>query len=337
VSSGKFDFKLLGEVTEQIVENLNNIIDTNYYPVDVAKNNNFAYRPIGIGIQGLADLFAINKAPWGSELATKLNRLVQEVIYYHSLKKSAELAQRDGSYSRFEGSPANKGILQYDMWGVSPLTQKEDCEINLDWSSLKEQVKKGLRNSLLIALMPTASTAQILGNNESIEPFTSNIYSRSVLAGNFTIVNPHLYKDLKELVLWTKPVVDKIIENDGSVQTINELPQWVKDVYKTVWEIPQRILIDYSADRGAFVCQTQSLNIFMAHPTVSKLSSMHMYGWKKGLKTGSYYIRSKPARNAVKFTLLENDKKTEKKVGKEYEKDGKKMVCTEDVCTMCSA
>lgn len=318
-----FDYKLLGEVTEQIVENLNNLIDINYYPVEEAKVNNEAYRPIGIGIQGLADLFALNKAPWGSERATILNQVVMEVIYYHALKKSAEMAQRDGSYSKFEGSPASQGTLQYDMWNKVPITSKPNSEIELDWEWLKTEVKKGLRNSLLVACMPTATTAQILGNNESIEPFTSNIYSRSVLSGNFTIVNQHLYKDLKEIGCWTKDIVNQIISNDGSVQAIKEIPDTIKEVYKTVWEIPQKILIDYAADRGAFVCQTQSMNIFMAHPTIARLSSMHLYGWKKGLKTGSYYIRSKPSRNAVKFTIMPPISTNQKE--------------EDDVCINCSA
>ena len=338
VRDGKYDFKALGRVTKIAIKNLNNVIDITYYPVVEAETNNLAYRPIGLGIQGLADVFAMFKLPWGSENATKLNRLIAEVMYYYALEASHEIAIETTPYSAFEGSPVSKGILQYDMWGVEPLT-KEGVEIfgdilELDWDKLKEKCKKGIANSLLIALMPTATSSQILNNNECSEPVTSNIYTRSTNSGDFIIVNKHLAKDLKSLGLWTKDIVNRIIENNGSVQNIDEIPVEIKEIYKTVWEISQKIIIDYAADRGAFVDQSQSMNIFIDQPSYAKLSSMHMYGWKKGLKTGSYYIRSKPSRDAVKFSILKEEKKEE---GKKYILNGKEMICTDDVCVACSS
>jgi ribonucleoside-diphosphate reductase alpha subunit len=338
VRDGKYDFKALGRVTKIAIKNLNNVIDITYYPVVEAETNNLAYRPIGLGIQGLADVFAMFKLPWGSENATKLNRLIAEVMYYYALEASHEIAIETTPYSAFEGSPVSKGILQYDMWGVEPLT-KEGVEIfgdilELDWDKLKEKCKKGIANSLLIALMPTATSSQILNNNECSEPVTSNIYTRSTNSGDFIIVNKHLAKDLKSLGLWTKDIVNRIIENNGSVQNIDEIPVEIKEIYKTVWEISQKIIIDYAADRGSFVDQSQSMNIFIDQPSYAKLSSMHMYGWKKGLKTGSYYIRSKPSRDAVKFSILKEEKKEE---GKKYILNGKEMICTDDVCVACSS
>lgn len=317
--SGDFDWKKLQEVVAVAVSNLNKIIDQGFSPLDEAKSNNLAYRPIGVGVQGLADCLAILKAPWASEKAAAFNRCVHEVIYYAAVKRSAELARSHGSYSRFDGSPASEGLLQYRMWNEKPWTAEEvsvDGFVapKLDWQWLENFAKGGMRNSLLIALMPTATTAQILGNNESIEPFTSNIYARSTMAGNFIMVNKHLYSELESRGLWNESLTDAIIRNNGSIQTLN-LPQDVKDVYKTAWEIPQRVIIDMAASRGPFVCQTQSMNIFMADPSYNKLSSMHMYGWRKGLKTGQYYLRSKPATNAVKFTVK----------------------CTDEICTMCSS
>lgn len=321
-----FNFKELGRITEMITENLNLIIDKNFYPIKEAETNNLNYRPIGIGIQGLADVFAMFKYAWEDPEAKKLNRLIFEVIYYHAVKKSNELALKFGSYSAFEGSPISQGILQNDLWQQTPLSNNIQEEVYLDWDKLKNDVKLGMRNSLLVAPMPTASTAQILGNNEAFEPFTSNIYSRSVLAGDFVVINKHLYRDLKELDLWDKELVNKIIRNNGSVQSIEDIPERIRKIYKTVWEVPQRVLIDMAADRGAFIDQSQSLNIFIDRPTHSKLTSMHFYGWKKGLKTGSYYIRSKPAVEAVKFTIKPSDK-TEKKT----------VVCTDEICTVCSS
>jgi ribonucleoside-diphosphate reductase alpha subunit len=338
VKDGKYNFSELGRIVKIAVKNLNNVIDRTYYPVVEAETNNLAYRPIGLGIQGLSDVFSMFKLPWGSENATKLNRLISEVMYYYALEASHEFAiENEKVYSAFEGSPVSKGILQYDMWGISPLTN-EGVEIfgetlKLDWEGLKEKCKKGVANSLLIALMPTATSSQILGNNECFEPVTSNIYTRSTNSGDYIIVNKHLAKDLKSVGLWTKDIVNKIIENNGSIQSIDEIPREIKEVYKTVWEISQKIIIDYAADRAPFVDQTQSMNIFINQPSYAKLSSMHLYGWKKGLKTGSYYIRSKPSSNAVKFTILK-EKKVE---GKKYVKDGKEYVCNDDVCVACSS
>jgi len=316
----KFDYKELGRITEMITENLNLIIDKNFYPVPEAEHNNLSYRPIGIGIQGLADVFAMLNYTWDSKEAKELNQKIFEYIYYHAVKKSNELAIKDGSYSAFKGSPISQGILQYHMWNKRPLSEE------LNWKELEKNVKNGMRNSLLVAPMPTASTAQILNNNEAFEPFTSNIYSRSVLAGDFVCVNKHLYKKLKEINLWNKSLVDKIIANNGSIQKIDEIPKHIKDIYKTVWEIPQRILIDMAADRGAFIDQSQSLNIFIDHPTHAKLSSMHFYGWKKGLKTGSYYIRSKPSREAIKFTI--DNKVLDNKTTIKNSDEGECLMCS---------
>jgi len=320
-----FDFDKLYQITKTIVRNIDNIIDINYYPIDEAKKNNTDYRPMGIGVQGLADVFAMFKAPWGSETADSLNRHIFECIYYAAVEASHELGLERGSYSAFEGSPYSKGILQYHLWNEQPTSPR------WNWKTLEEKIKRGMRNSLLIALMPTASSSQILGNNECFEAFTSNLYSRSTLAGDFIILNKHLARDLKEIGLWNKDIVNKIIENDGSVQSIDEIPDNIKEVYKTVWEIKQNIIVKYAAMRAPFVDQTQSMNIFFEHPTNKLLSSLHMAGWKAGLKTGNYYIRSKPSRNAVKFSILKEKK------GKEYVKDGKKMICTEDVCVACSS
>ena len=320
-----YDYDKLYQITKTIVRNIDNIIDINYYPIDEAKKNNTDYRPMGIGVQGLADVFAIFKAPWGSAVADTLNRHIFECIYYAAVEASHELALERGSYSAFEESPYSKGILQYHLWNEQPVS------VHWNWKALEEKVKKGMRNSLLIALMPTASSSQILGNNECFEAFTSNLYSRSTLAGDFIILNKHLARDLKEIDLWNKDIVNKIIENDGSVQSIEEIPDHIKEVYKTVWEIKQNIIVKYAAMRAPFVDQTQSMNIFFEHPTNKLLSSLHMAGWKSGLKTGNYYIRSKPSRNAVKFTILKEKK------GKEYVKDGKKMICTEDICVACSS
>ena len=341
VKDGKYNFSELGRIVKIAVKNLNNVIDRTYYPVVEAETNNLAYRPIGLGIQGLADVFSMFKLPWGSENATKLNRLISEVMYYYALEASHEFAiENEKVYSAFEGSPISQGILQYDMWGVNPLT-KDGVEIfgetlKLDWEVLKEKCKKGVSNSLLIALMPTATSSQILNNNECMEPVTSNIYTRSTNSGDYIIVNKHLARDLKEIGLWNKDIVNKIIENNGSVQNVDEIPDNIKEVYKTVWEISQKVVIDYAADRAPFVDQTQSMNIFIDQPSYAKLSSMHLYGWKKGLKTGSYYIRSKPSRDAVKFTILK-EKKVVQPEGKKYVKDGKEYVCNDDVCVACSS
>ncbi|WP_394767680.1 ribonucleoside-diphosphate reductase subunit alpha [Ferruginibacter sp.] len=297
VINGKFDMDKLYEVTYQATLNLNKIIDNNYYPVEEAKNSNMRHRPIGLGVQGLADAFILLRLPFESELAKILNINIFETIYFAAMTASKDLAIKEGAYESFHGSPLSKGIFQFDMWNVQPSNR-------WDWDSLrKEVVEHGTRNSLLVAPMPTASTSQILGNNECFEPYTSNIYSRRVLSGEFIIVNKHLLKDLVSLGLWNNDMKNRIIAANGSIQKITEIPADLKELYKTVWEIKQRNLIDMAADRGAFICQSQSLNLFVDSPTSSKLTSMHFYGWKKGLKTGMYYLRSQAATQAVQFTI----------------------------------
>ncbi|CAD6185826.1 unnamed protein product [Caenorhabditis auriculariae] len=293
----KFDFAKLAEVTKVLTRNLNKIIDVNFYPVEEAKNSNFRHRPIGLGVQGLADAFMLLRYPFTSPQARDLNKRIFEVIYHAALDESCTLAEKYGPYQTYPGSPVSKGILQFDMWDVKPTDQ---C----DWTSLRERIAKhGVRNSLLLAPMPTASTAQILGNNESIEPYTSNIYSRRVLSGDFQIVNPHLLKDLVELNLWDDDMKNELIANNGSIQNIVGIPDDIKKLYLTVWEISQKDIIEMAADRGAFIDQSQSLNIHMAKPSFASITSMHFYGWKQGLKTGMYYLRTKPAVNAVQFTV----------------------------------
>ncbi len=297
VKDGEFDFNRLFEVTYQMTLNLNKIIDNNYYPIVEARNSNMRHRPIGIGVQGLADAFILMRFPFESDEAKQLNKDIFETIYYASLTASKDLAKQDGHYETYPGSPVSKGIFQFDMWGVTPGDRWE-------WSVLKEEIKKyGVRNSLLLAPMPTASTSQILGNNECFEPYTSNLYSRRVLSGEFTIVNKHLLKDLVRLGLWNDAMKNKILAAEGSVQNIAEIPEDIKELYKTVWEIKQRSIIDMAADRGAYICQSQSLNLFIQDANISKLTSMHFYSWKKGLKTGMYYLRTKAASSAVKFTV----------------------------------
>jgi ribonucleoside-diphosphate reductase alpha chain len=255
------------------------------------------HRPIGLGVQGLADAFIMMRFPFESEEARALNREIFETIHYAAMTASKDLAIVEGPYETFAGSPVSKGIFQHDMWGVTPTNRWE-------WDVLREEVMKhGVRNSLLLAPMPTASTAQILGNNECFEPYTSNIYTRRVLSGEFIIVNKHLLKDLVKEGLWNKEMRQKLMASNGSVQNINEIPQYIKDLYKTAWEISQKSIIELAADRGAYICQSQSLNIFMENANFGKLTSMHFYGWKKGLKTGMYYLRTKAATDAIKFTV----------------------------------
>ena len=269
----------------------------NAEPHDIFVRSNLRHRPIGIGVQGLADAFAMLKYPFGSSEATKLNRDIFETIYFGACTASCELAQLHGPYETYEGSPVSMGLLQYDMWGVTPSNR-------WDWTSLKQKISQfGMRNSLLVAPMPTASTAQILGNNESTEPFTSNMYNRRVLAGEFPVVNKYLLRDLTARGLWTEKIRNQIILNEGSVQNISEIPKELRDVYKTVWEISQKIILEMAADRGAFICQSQSLNVHIAEPTNGKLTSMHFFAWKKGLKTGMYYLRTRPKANAIQFTV----------------------------------
>ncbi|GFN82091.1 ribonucleoside-diphosphate reductase [Plakobranchus ocellatus] len=292
-----YDFERLQYVTKVAVKNLNKIIDINYYPVPEAKRSNLRHRPIGLGVQGLADAFILMRFPFDSPEAKRLNKEIFETIYFAALDASCELAERDGPYETYKGSPVSKGILQHDMWNVKATT-------DLDWDALRKRIAKfGVRNSLLMAPMPTASTAQILGNNESIEAYTSNIYSRRVLSGEFQIVNQHLLKDLTELGLWNEDVKNEMIAAGGSIQTIKSIPDDLKNLYKTVWEIKQRVVLEMAADRGAFIDQSQSLNVHIAEPNYGKLSSMHFYAWKLGLKTGMYYLRTKPAAQAIQFTV----------------------------------
>ncbi len=297
VIDGKFDHQKLFDVTYQVTKNLNKVIDHNFYPVEEARNSNTKHRPIGIGVQGLADVFILLRLPFESDLAKMLNKNIFETIYFAVMTASKDLAKTEGAYESFAGSPVSKGIFQFDMWGVTPSDR-------WDWAALKSEVKEfGVRNSLLLAPMPTASTSQIFGNNECFEPYTSNIYSRRVLSGEFIIVNKHLLKDLIQLGLWNNSMKNKIIAANGSVQQIKEIPADIKELYKTVWEIKQRNIIDMSADRGAYICQSQSLNLFVESPTASKLTSMHFHAWRKGLKTGMYYLRSQAATQAVQFTV----------------------------------
>jgi len=328
---GVFDHDKLFEVTYQATLNLNKIIDENYYPVEEAKNSNLRHRPIGLGVQGLADAFILLGLPFESEEARALNREIFETIYFASMSASKDLAIIEGAYSTFEGSPVSKGVFQFDMWGVTPSNRWE-------WDLLKEEVKKhGVRNSLLLAPMPTASTAQILGNNECFEPYTSNIYTRRVLSGEFIIVNKHLLKDLVKEGLWNMEMRQKIMAANGSVQNIPEIPARLKELYKTAWEISQKAIIDQAADRGAFICQSQSLNIFMEQANFGKLTSMHFYGWEKGLKTGMYYLRTKAATDAIKFTI---DKSVvEEPSSKSLEEQQAAIACSlenPDSCEMCS-
>ncbi|MBX2965269.1 MAG: ribonucleoside-diphosphate reductase subunit alpha [Cyclobacteriaceae bacterium] len=295
---GKFDHQKLYEITKVITCNLNKVIDVNYYPVEEARNSNMRHRPIGLGVQGLADTFIMLRMPFDSEEARRLNEDIFETIYFGAMEASMELAKVHGAYETFKGSPVSKGIFQFDMWGVTPMSNR------WNWEQLKQDVKKhGVRNSLLLAPMPTASTSQILGNNECFEPYTTNIYTRRTLSGEFIIANKHLMKDLIDLGLWNETMRQKLIATNGSVQPIPEIPQNIKDIYKTVWEISQKAIIDMSADRGAYICQSQSLNIHLKDPNFGKLTSMHFYAWKKGLKTGMYYLRSTAAADAIKFTL----------------------------------
>jgi ribonucleoside-diphosphate reductase alpha chain len=316
----EFDHEKLVEVMAVIVKNLNRVVDYNYYPTPETRRSNLKNRPLGIGEQGLSDCFMKMRIPYDSEEARVVNRQISETMYYGALKASMEMARDEKVvYERFEGSPMSKGILQFDMWGVEPSDK-------YDWKGLKEEIMKyGLANSTLIALMPTASTSQILGNNECFEPITSNIYTRSTIAGDFVVINKFLVKDLMERGMWNKEMKDAIITENGSIQGIDEIPMDLKNLYKTVWEIKQKVLIDLSVDRGPYVCQTQSLNLFFEEPDSKKLTSALSYGWKHGLKTGSYYIRSRPKVQAQQFTI-DPSKKKEIAKATDYQ-----------VCEVCSA
>lgn len=304
IENKTFDFNKLVEVTRVITRNLNRIIDINYYPIPEARNSNFRHRPIGIGVQGLADAFILMRMPFDSEAARQLNREIFETIYYAAVSESCELAKKYGAYETFPGSPMSQGIFQFDMWGVEPDTNR------WDWNALRNEVMKyGIRNSLLLAPMPTASTSQILGNNECFEPYTSNFYTRRTLSGEYIVINKHLLEDLVKLGLWNQEMKEMIMFNNGSIQNIPSIPTKLKELYKTVWELSQKSIIDMAADRGAFICQSQSLNLFLENASVNKLGSMHFYGWKKGLKTGMYYLRTKSAVDPIKFTLSEKHQK----------------------------
>ncbi len=331
VQNGVFDHNKLYEVAYTVTKNLNKIIDINYYPVIEAENSNKRHRPIGIGIQGLADTFMLMKMPFDSEPAKLTNKEIFETIYFAAMTASKDLAIAEGPYQTYAGSPVSKGIFQFDMWGVTPESNR------WDWMKLKQEVKKhGVRNSLLLAPMPTASTAQILGNNESFEPYTSNLYKREVLSGAFMVVNKHLLKDLVNLGLWNDTTKTKLMEANGSVQNINEIPAEIKEIYKTVWELKQKTLIEMSADRGAYICQSQSLNIFIQDPNFAKMTSMHFYTWKLGLKTGMYYLRTKSAVDAIKFTV---EKQAEPALVPITERDEKlkEMACSLDNPEACEA
>lgn len=297
-----FDHAKLHEVVKLITRNLNRVIDINFYPVDKAKRSNFRHRPIGIGVQGLADVYMLFKVPFESHEAAKLNHDIFETIYHAAMEQSCELAETHGAYETFEGSPLSRGVFQFDMWKTDfkfPVTNDR-----YDWNRLRSRVvTHGTRNSLLVAPMPTASTSQILGNNECIEPYTSNIYARRTLAGEFVVLNKHLIRDLLDLGIWSTELKNKIIFHNGSIQNIVNIPENLKQIYKTAWEIKQRTLIDQAVERGKFVCQSQSLNLFMAKPTIKALSSMHFYAWAQGLKTGLYYLRTQPAATPIQFTV----------------------------------
>mmetsp|Transcript_19727 Transcript_19727/g.38611 ORF Transcript_19727/g.38611 Transcript_19727/m.38611 type:complete len:795 (+) Transcript_19727:262-2646(+) len=325
---GVYDFKALYDITKVVTVNLNRVIDNNFYPVEEAKRSNRRHRPVGIGVQGLANAFMELRYPFESAEARKLNRDIFETIYFAACEASCELAQIEGHYETFPGSPMSKGIFQFEMWNEKP-----NPELGWDWDGLREKVvQHGVRNSLLVAPMPTASTSQILGNCEAFEPYTSNMYSRRVLAGEFTVVNTHLLKDLISRGLWTPSVRNQIMADRGSVQNVAEIPDDLKALYKTVWEIKQRSLIDLAADRGAFIDQSQSLNIYMADANVGKLTSCHFYGWKRGLKTGMYYLRTRPKADAIQFTV-DQDSLAAARAGAEV----KPEVVEEEECLMCGS
>ncbi|MGB3183661.1 MAG: ribonucleoside-diphosphate reductase subunit alpha [Cyclobacteriaceae bacterium] len=334
VKDGKFDHQKLYEITKVATRNLNKVIDVNYYPVKEAYNSNMRHRPIGLGVQGLADTFMLLRMPFDSAEARGLNKDIFETIYYAAMETSMEIAQTEGTYQTFAGSPVSKGIFQFDMWGVTPDSGR------WDWESLKRDVKKhGVRNSLLVAPMPTASTSQILGNNECFEPYTSNIYTRRTLSGEFIVVNKHLMKDLIELNMWNDEMKNRLIEANGSIQNIAGIPQSIKDLYRTVWEISQRAILDMAADRGAYICQSQSLNVHIQEPNFGKMTSMHFYAWKKGLKTGMYYLRTKAAADAIKFTV-EKQRKEEPEAEDLQAQKASDMSCSldnPDDCIACGS
>jgi len=330
--SKKFNYEKLRQVVKVAIRNLNRVIDINYYPTPETKNSNMRHRPVGLGVQGLADVFALMRVPWESDKAVDLNQRIFEHIYYAAVESSCEVAEKEGPYSTYEGSPMSKGQFQYDMWSITPITEKDGT---LNWVSLKEKVAKyGVRNSLLMAPMPTASTSQILGFNECIEPFTSNIYTRRTLAGEFIIINKYLMKDLEKLDIWNDMMKQQIIARNGSIQGIDQIPEAIQKLYRTSWEIKQKTLIDMAVQRGAFICQSQSLNLFVSDPNYAKLTSMHFYAWKQGLKTGIYYLRTRAPVMAQKFTI---DPELQKAAEKSEQERLHKKYAPDEGCTMCSA
>jgi len=355
VENGIFNFQKLYQVAYQAVRNLDTVIDINYYPIEETSNSNSKHRPIGLGVQGLADVFALFEVAFDSEFAKDLNKKIFETIYFASVNSSKDLAIEKGAYSTFKGSPISKGIFQFDMWedrkvgtqnGKTEIVEKSPIKLSgmWDWETLREQVKKyGVRNSLLVAKMPTASSSQLLGNNECFEPFTSNIYKRNTLSGTFVVTNKFLIKDLIKLGVWDENMKKRIMLADGSVQNIDEIPQRIKDIYKTVWELKMKDIIDMSADRSPFICQTQSLNLFFQNVNFAKLSSALMYGWKKGLKTGSYYIRTKSITEANKalgidVSTINVPKIVVKEIVEEYSPEDS-VTCSldnPDACMACS-
>ena len=321
----RFDYYKLHSVARTVTYNLNKIIDVNFYPTKKTERSNFRHRPIGIGVQGLADVFMLLNIPFASDKAKAINICIFQTIYHAALTESCQIAKVDGKYSTFDGSPASEGILQFDMWDVDP---NDKVKMMYNWDHLKEQIQTyGLRNSLLVAPMPTASTSQILGYNECIEPITSNIYSRRTIAGDFMVVNKYLMKDLMNLDMWNDKIKNNIIANNGSIQHIDIIPDDIKEKYKTVWEIPMRNLIDMAADRGAYICQSQSLNLWLEDPNYNNLTSMHFYAWNKGLKTGIYYLRRRARHQAQQFTI-EPEKNKGNTLGENTE---------DEICEMCSA
>lgn len=346
VEGNKFNHELLFDVTKRITRNLNKVIDRNYYPVEEAYNSNMRHRPVGLGVQGLADAFILLRMPFTSDEAKKLNQEIFETIYFAALTSSLEMAKEEGAYSTFQGSPLSQGEFQYNMWGV----KDEELSGRWDWKTLRKEVmENGVRNSLLLAPMPTASTSQILGNNEAFEPYTSNIYTRRVLSGEFIVVNKHLLRDLVDLGLWNEDLKQEIMRANGSIQHIEYIPADIRELYKTVWEMSMKDIIDMSRHRGFFIDQSQSLNLFMEGATYAKLTSMHFYAWKAGLKTGMYYLRTKSAVDAIKFTLNNEKKTTDNTIApKEAEginvEDYKEMIkraqmasLGEDDCEMCGS
>lgn len=328
VADGRYDLEALRTTAYEVTRNLNRVIDRNYYPVEQAQSSNQLHRPIGIGVQGLADVYAILGLDFDSPEAAELNRSIFSHIYYGALEASCDLAKQDGPYSSYDGSPASQGLLQFDLWGVEP-------QAGLDWARLKKRIAKwGLRNSLLLAPMPTASTSQILGNNECFEPFTSNLYVRRVLSGEFVVVNKHLVRDLISLGLWNEEMKNEIVRGGGSVQAIERIPASLRRRYRTVWEMSMRPIIDQAADRGAYICQSQSMNLFIASPNVGSVNSMHFYAWEKGLKTGMYYLRSKPASAAKAITVEAAPER------KSEEEEQAALLCSlenPEACEMCGS